>query len=115
MKVSELTPAPAERIRFNGWRQRTASPLSPGCYIIASFKDDILYIGQSKRISGRMKEHLTDLCKRQCTPYGVAYWLYHFVCENKGELNALERGWVLQHKAREDGEMPPFNKVMPPG
>ena len=107
MKVGELNPAPAERIRFNGWRQHTVSPLSPGCYVIASVDGDILYIGQSTRIGDRMKSHLIDPRKRQCTPNGVAYWLYHCVCKSEGELNALERGWVLQYKVCEGGEMPP--------
>ena len=114
MKVGELNPAPAGRIRFNGWRQRAASPLSPGCYVIASFNDDILYIGQSARIGGRMRSHVTDSRKRQPTPIGTAYWLYYRACESGDELNALERGWVLQHKTREGGAMPPFNKIMPP-
>ena len=114
MKVSELDPQPVEKIQFDGWQQRVAAPPESGCYVITTFHDDILYIGQSVRIDSRMKDHLEDNRKRQRAAGGVAYWLYYFVCESTDELNDLERGWVLQHMAREGGSKPPFNKVMPP-
>ena len=114
MKIGELDPPPTEKMQFDGWHQRIAAPLEVGCYVIATYHEDILYIGQSVRIGDRMKSHLEDTRKRQKAPGGVAYWLYYFVCENAGELNELERGWVLQYKAREGGALPPFNKVMPP-
>ena len=114
MKVGELDPPPAERIQFDGWQQRIAAPPAAGCYVIAAFNDDILYIGQSVKIGERMKSHLEDSRKRRPAAGGVAYWLCYHVCEDKAKLNALERGWVIQHMAREGGAMPPFNKVMPP-
>lgn len=113
MKVSELNPRPVDHIRFDGWQQHIASPQERGCYVIASFDDDILYIGQSVDIGKRMESHLTDDRKRKLTPDGVAYWLYYIVCPNDDDLNALERGWVLQYRGRE-GKLPPFNKIMPP-
>ena len=114
MKVGELDPRPMERIQFDEWQQRIAAPPEAGCYVIATFHDDILYIGQSVRIGDRMKSHLEDNRKRRRMAGGVAYWLCYFVCESADELNELERGWVIQHMAREGGKMPPFNKVMPP-
>lgn len=114
MKVGELDPPPAGRIQFDGWQQRVAAPPESGCYVIAAFHDDILYIGQSVKIGARMKSHLEDGRKCRRAPAGVAYWLYYLVCESADELNALERGWVLQHMAREGGKLPPFNKIMPP-
>ena len=114
MKVDALDPSPVDRIQFDGWQQRIAAPMEAGCYVIATFHDDILYIGQSVRIADRMKSHLEDSRKRQRAAGGVAYWLYYSVCENADELNDLERGWVLQHMSREGGEKPPFNKIMPP-
>ena len=114
MKVSALDPPPAERIQFDGWQQRIAAPLRAGCYVIATFDDDILYIGQSVRIGDRMANHLEDNRKRRGTSNGVPYWFYYLVCDGAAELNALERGWVIQHMAQEGGAMPPFNKVMPP-
>lgn len=113
MKVSELKPRPAERILFKSWQQRIAAPQQRGCYVIASVDEDILYIGQSEEISERMNDHLTNPRKRQLTSEGVAYWFYYTVCETGDDLNALERGWVLQYQGRE-GKKPPFNKVMPP-
>lgn len=114
MKVGELDPPPVSRIQFDGWQQRILAPREVGCYVIATFHDDILYIGQSVKIGARMKSHLEDRRKRERASGGVAYWLYYFICEDSGELNELERGWVLQHMARESGAMPPFNKIMPP-
>ena len=113
MKVSELNPRPVDRIRFDDWQQRIASPQEPGCYVIASFDDDILYIGQSVDIGKRMESHLTDNRKRKLTPDGVAYWLYYTIRQEGSDLNALERGWVLEYRGRE-GKLPPFNKIMPP-
>lgn len=113
MKIGELNPAPAERVRFNRWRQLTASPQTHGCYVIASIDEDILYIGQSVNIGERMASHLADTRKNKMTSEGIAYWLYYAICESNGELNALERGWVLQYRNRE-GRLPPLNKIMPP-
>lgn len=113
MKVSELKPPPIERILFKRWQQRTTSPQTHGCYVIASIDEDILYIGQSVNIGDRMDDHLGDTPKNRMTSEGIAYWLYYVICESSGELNNLERGWVLQYRGRE-GKLPPLNKIMPP-
>lgn len=113
MKISQLNPAPLQRIQFNGWHQRISAPREPGCYVIASFIDEVLYIGQSVNIANRIQDHLVDDCKRQRTAGGVAHWLYYTICDHEKDLNALERGWILQHLSHE-GKYPPFNKVMPP-
>jgi len=113
VKIDKLNPVPLKRIQFDGWQQRIRAPRESGCYVIASFTDEILYIGQSIDIARRMWEHLIDERKRQRTVGGVAYWLYYTICGRERDLNALERGWMLQHESHE-GKRPPFNKVMPP-
>lgn len=113
MKISQLNPAPSRRIQFDGWQQRMFAPRESGCYVIASFIDEILYLGQSVNIANRMHDHLTDDRKRQRATGGVAYWFYYTICGREKDLNALERGWILQHLSHE-GKYPPFNKVMPP-
>jgi len=113
VKICQLNPAPLRRIQFKGWQQRVSAPREPGCYVIASFIDEILYIGQSVNIANRMHDHLTDDSKRRRAVGGVGYWFYYTICDRGQDLNALERGWVLQHISHE-GKYPPFNKVMPP-
>jgi len=113
VKTNKLNPVPLQRIQFNGWQQRIRAPREPGCYVIASFTDEILYIGQSVNIARRMRGHLTDERKRQRTVGGVAYWFYCVICEREKDLNALERGWMHQYVSHE-GKYPPFNQVMPP-
>lgn len=113
MKANKLDPAPVLRIQFDGWQQRIYAPREPGCYVIASFTDEILYIGQSINIARRMQDHLVDDRKRQRAVGGVAHWLYYTICEREKNLNALERGWMLQYISHE-GKYPPFNNAMPP-
>ena len=113
MKASDLDPRPNKRIPFDGWSQRIAAPLAVGCYVLAAFNSDILYIGQSSRIRTRMRQHLKNPRKRRRTASGVPYWLYYRLCGEE-ELRALESGWIQQYEARNDGAMPPFNKAAPP-
>lgn len=113
MKVADLDPRPTERVSFDGWAQRVDAPLAVGCYVLAAFNGDILYIGQSLWVRSRMRAHLDNPRKRVRTASGVPHWLYYHLCE-ESELRALESGWIRQYESRNGGRMPPFNKAPPP-
>lgn len=112
MLVSSLTPKTEEWVKFSLdvlWKV----PEESGCYVITNYDGVILYIGQAVNIHNRMEQHLNDGEKRGKTPWGVAFWFYYLLCP-KLELNDLERGWVNEHRLKEKGQLPFFNKVNPP-
>lgn len=111
MKASSLVPKTEGRVGFSYDALRSV-PDRSGCYALAAFGDEILYIGQSENICARMEQHLDDPKKCGQTPMGKAFWLYYKLCPVR-DLDSLENGWVNEHILRE-GKMPFFNKVRPP-
>lgn len=112
MLVANLSPIANNRIKFShhdSWQ----APENPGCYVLANFGGEILYIGKAANIHERINQHLSEGTKKAKTPFGVAFWFYYRLC-NKNDLNALETGWCNDHKMNEKGELPFFNKINPP-
>lgn len=84
-----------------------------GCYVICTFDGTILYIGQSRNINQRVRQHLDDESKSARTPWGVAQWLHYRLCP-EADLDQLESAWVTQFKMKNRGNLPHFNKLHPP-
>ena len=111
MKVDKLHPRPQEKVPFQ-LSAYLQVPEDSGCYVLTSFKERILYIGQSKNLRRRFEEHLDNLAKTQATSQGRAVW-FHWLLHKELHLNALERGWLNAYVAIE-GNLPVLNAVSPP-
>jgi len=88
-------------------------PDKSGCYVLTTFDGVILYIGQSGNIAKRVEQHLDSGEKREVTPLGVAFWVYYELC-SKVDMDALENGWIHSYILNNKGNLPYFNKILPP-
>lgn len=112
MQVSLLSPATTAQRLFSRASLGSIAD-GVGCYAICAFDGTILYIGQSRNINQRVRQHLDDESKSVRTPWGVAQWLHYRLCP-KADLDQLESAWVSQFKWKNGGDLPYFNKVHPP-
>lgn len=112
MRADDLRPAPEESVLFS-WAAIGQVPEYATCYVLAAHDTTILYIGQARNLSRRIRQHLDDPDKRQETAWGTVHWLYFRKCSSN-ELSQLERAWVTAFVLANGGELPPFNKIQPP-
>lgn len=84
---------------------------SCGVYVITTFQGKVLYIGKSKNIKQRMKQHLKSN-KTQTTPVGAAFWVNYITC-NEHMAYSLEKGLISTYILNE-GKLPYHNKIQPP-
>lgn len=107
MHINELNPHVQSHCRFarDQWLQ---VPKACGCYVLATFENHILYIGQSVDLQRRFEDHLNDPEKTNPTGKGRAFWFYWLEYPEL-QLNALERGWLNQYSL-EHGFYPILNK-----
>lgn len=111
MKIIELDPNPPKKVRFDLSAFKNV-PNTAGCYVLTTFGDDILYIGQAINLFRRFQEHLDNPEKVLPTEIGKSFWFY-FLESDKVKLNILERTWLGKYE-RIHGSLPIFNKVHPP-
>jgi hypothetical protein len=112
MKVERLMPAPEHRTQF-AWSHHVTVPEQPGCYALATYAGDVLYVGlATTSIRSRVGTHLDTRLKRQGTEIGVPFWV-HYLVRPAADVNRIERGW-MNLAILEDGEMPPLNRVYSP-
>ena len=111
MKIEELTPCPTSRVPFK-LASFKGVPQSAGCYALATFDGDILYIGLSDNLYARFQQHLDSQEKTLATTEGKAIWFY-FIDYSAINLAKLERTW-LNHFAAIHGRLPILNKVNSP-
>lgn len=107
MKVASLRPPPAQSQVFDlKWANHI--PQGSGCYVLAAFSDEILYIGETKSLRRRFKQHLNDNEKTNPTAKGRAL---HFYWLEAGEekIAELENAWLQRHEAL-CGKKPILNK-----
>lgn len=109
MKVENLEPEPDCREYFRRDRQRFI-PNQPGCYVLATFHSDVLYVGLSKNLRRRFGEHLDDPKKKANTRKGPAVYFYWVECT---ELEKVERTWQNSCEL-EDGVLPLLNDIKSP-
>ena len=109
MKVDELVPAPPYREPFRRNRERFIPTVS-GCYVLATFELEVLYVGLTNSLRRRMNEHLDNESKRALTEKGRAI----FFCWLEGEdIARIERTWMATH-LNQEGTLPVLNKVFSP-
>ncbi len=112
MRVECLSPTPDQQTEF-AWSHHVTVPDLPGCYAIATYNGDILYVGlAATSIRSRMRSHLDSPAKRKGSGQGVPFWFFYIV-RSATEVGPIERGWMNQ-AILEDGEMPALNQVYSP-
>lgn len=111
MKIDELTPKPTGKVQFK-LSSFKAVPQDNGCYILATFDNDILYIGLATNLNNRFKQHLDNPEKTNPTYDGKAIWFYFTTFDPKN-LPKLERTWLNQF-TNIHGRLPILNKVNSP-
>lgn len=112
MKIDSLIPRPDKRELF-AWSHHARVPAHAGCYVLANFSGDVLYVGQAKvSIRDRMGVHLDDKEKRARGIFGAVYWFYYMLVGSK-EVGHVEGGWINQ-AILETGQRPPINKIDSP-
>lgn len=112
MRVERLSPAPDNQTQF-AWSHHVTVPDQAGCYALATYNGDVLYVGlATASIRSRMGSHLDSPAKRKGCDLGVPFWFY-YILRTDTEVGPIERGWMNQ-AILEDGEMPPLNQVYSP-
>ena len=111
MKFHGLNPPVKDKVRFQ-FRKLGLVPSAPGCYCLANYAEEILYIGKTQDLQRRIKEHVLGDEKTAQTDRGIAFWVCFRRVGNIHELGRLERGWMNEYQINE-GKKPPFNKNLP--
>ena len=111
MKLEELSPLPKDKVHFKLASFKSV-PKEAGCYVLTTFDNDILYIGLSKNLNDRFKQHLDNPEKTNPTKEGKAIWFY-FTTYAPENLPTLERTWI-NHFVAMHGRLPILNKVNSP-
>ncbi|EIM72617.1 hypothetical protein A33O_18244 [Nitratireductor aquibiodomus RA22] len=109
MKVGDLSPRPAAKEPFRRSQMRFVTEKS-GCYVLATFDEDMLYVGLAKNLRRRFGQHLDTPEKVTATANGRAVWFFWLEC---ADLEKVERTWLNSH-ALAHGAWPILNKVYSP-
>jgi hypothetical protein len=75
--------------------------------VLATFDEDVLYVGLAKNLGRRMGQHLDSPEKVNATSLGRAVWFFWLSCV---ELNKVERTWMNIY-AQHHGTLPVLNKI----
>ena len=111
MNVTELVPVVNCRVRFS-LRYRKFVPNDAGCYALAAFNGDVLYVGLTDNLCRRFAQHRDSKVKRSETPRGGAFWFYYLTCGVK-QTYCIERTWINQH-VEFHGAFPVLNGINSP-
>jgi hypothetical protein len=111
MKTEQLSPKPSNKVQFKLSSYKSIPKIS-GCYVLATFENDILYIGLSDNLYNRFQQHLDNPEKTKPTSNGKAIWFFYIEYDTIN-LTKLERTWLNQFEVTE-GELPILNKVSSP-
>jgi hypothetical protein len=109
MTIDKLVPMPTKRETFRHSSLRFV-PESAGCYVLTTFGNLVLYIGQAVNIRRRMNDHLDDPHKTELTSLGRAFFFYWLEYDDIGKL---ERTWLNIHGEYEP-TFPILNRVNSP-
>ena len=112
MNIKNLRPEPADRIRFS-YVIGPFVPSAPGCYALATFAHEVLYVGlASVSIRSRFFHHLDDPHKTASRSIGMPFWCFYLRLDTL-RVNQVERAW-LHEAILLDGCWPPLNRVDSP-
>lgn len=109
MTIDKLVPAATKRETFKHTSLRFV-PEAPGCYVLTTFDNVVLYIGQAVNIRRRMNNHLDDPRKTELTSQGRAFFFYWLEYD---DISKLERTWLNVHGEHEP-RYPILNSVNSP-
>jgi hypothetical protein len=109
MNIAHLQPAPPCSDRFHRSRERFI-PEKPGCYVLTTFENEVIYVGLSRNLRSRFNQHLDSEQKTGVTVVGRAIF---FSWLQTDDINKVERTWMNIHIQRE-GALPLLNKVYSP-
>lgn len=109
MNLDKLMPPVTGSESFRKSRE-SFIPDVAGCYVLATFKGEVLYIGLATRLRRRVAQHLDNPGKTVLTPMGRAVMVHWRMAD---ELEVLERTWLLTHEQHE-GRLPILNRVHSP-
>ncbi len=112
MKLADLRPQP-ECVTTFEYRFLRALPPTPGCYVLSTASDDIIYIGQAKSLQSRLLQHWENGRHKETTIYGRVSKVSTIAVSDLAALNAYERGWINLCELA-DGLRPPLNKMGAP-
>jgi len=82
----------------------------PGCYALATFPGEVLYVGLTVDLRRRMNEHLDSEQKTGLTEHGRAIFFYWWQGEN---VHKVERTWMNIYTQHEGG-LPVLNGIYSP-
>jgi hypothetical protein len=112
VKIERLFPRPTKREQF-AWSHHSRIPAEAGCYALATFGGEVLYVGLATvSVRDRMGKHLDTKEKRSALPLGTAFWFYYLL-RDRADVASIERGWMNQ-AVLETGSRPPLNKIDSP-
>jgi hypothetical protein len=109
MTIDMLVPLPTSRENFKRNCVKFVSEKS-GCYVLTTFGNVVLYIGQALNIRNRMVNHLDTPEKTRENPEGRAIFFYWLEYDDIGKL---ERTWLNTH-VQHEGRYPILNKLYSP-
>ena len=109
MTIEKLVPVPTKRETFKHSSLRFV-PEAAGCYVLTTFENVVLYIGQALNVRRRMNDHLDDPRKTELTLDGRAFFFYWLEYDDIGKL---ERTWLNIHGEHEP-RYPILNSVNSP-
>lgn len=109
MKVASLSPRPPKSESFRRSRERFI-PEAPGCYVLTTFEQVVLYIGLTNNLRRRINEHLDNPSKTKLTEVGRAVLVYWI---ETTEVNKIERTWLNIHLL-EEAALPVLNSIYSP-
>ena len=112
MVATQLKPTPISKDYFDRYGSNRIPKVS-GCYALCRSDGLIFYIGQSKNIRSRIKQHLNNPQKTRKTEYGTASMVFYLEYP-KERLDALENSWIHSYKNAHCGKLPLFNKIEAP-
>lgn len=109
MNISALVPAPQNKEPFKR-RNLRFIPERSGCYALATFSGEVLYIGLAENLRRRCNQHLDTPQKTAETELGRAVLFHWLEC---AEINKVERTWLGIH-LQNQGALPIMNKMFSP-
>jgi hypothetical protein len=112
MKVNNLKPNPIKKVNFE-YAQLKLVPESLGCYVLCSYMNDIIYIGQAVNLRKRLLQHFDSEKRTEITEFGKIFYVFYIELKIFNDINTTERGWLTMHEL-ETGSLPPLNKVRSP-
>ena len=108
MKVALLKPLLEKRVSFE-WRFNAHVPAQPGCYALSNIYGEILYIGKSRDLCRRMKDHLNSPRMLKVTPLGKACWFNYRLVQREWCYHT-EQSLRAQHRWTE-GVLPFLDRM----